>query len=139
MPIITGRISIMDNVLNKVNNSTNPEIEIAGIPKRKESLAAVFRCIPENNADVKVMPDLETPGNTAKDWAKPNKRTSFKLMSLNDLFLLPKISERANKSAIRIEVIAMENKPLKFESEYPGQYNLIDKPTIHIGMLAKNI
>ena len=38
-----GKISIVDNVLNKVNNSTIPEIEIAGIPTRKESLAAVSR------------------------------------------------------------------------------------------------
>ena len=27
-----GRISIKDTVLNKVKNSTSPEIEIAGIP-----------------------------------------------------------------------------------------------------------
>ena len=67
IPIIIGRISITDNTLNKENNSTIPEIEIAGIPTRKESLAAVFLSIPENKADVKVIPDLETPGNNAKD------------------------------------------------------------------------
>ena len=67
IPIIVGRKSIADNVLNKVNNSTSPEIEIAGIPIRKESLAAVFLSIPENKAEVKVIPDLETPGNTARD------------------------------------------------------------------------
>ena len=52
---------------NKVNNSTSPEIVIAGIPTRKESLAAVFLSIPENKAEVKVIPDLETPGITASD------------------------------------------------------------------------
>ena len=67
IPKIIGRISITVNVLNKVNNSTSPEIEIAGIPIRKESLAAVFLSIPENKADVRVIPDLETPGNKAKD------------------------------------------------------------------------
>ena len=67
IPIIIGKISIIDNVLNKVMNSTSPEIDIAGIPTRKERLAAVFRSIPENNAEVKVMPDLETPGNIARD------------------------------------------------------------------------
>ena len=117
IPIIVGKISIADNDLNKVNNSTIPEIEIAGIPTKKESLAAVFRSIPENKAEVKVIPDLETPGNIARDWAKPNKITSFKLMSLNNFFLLPKISARAKNSAIRIEVVAIENKPLKLESE----------------------
>ena len=67
MPIIIGIISITDNTLNKENNSTSPEIEIAGIPTRKESLAAVFLSIPENKAEVRVIPDLETPGNKAKD------------------------------------------------------------------------
>ena len=117
IPIIVGRISIADKVLNKVKNSISPEIEIAGIPTRKESLAAVFLSIPENKAEVKVIPDLDTPGNTARDWARPNKIISFKLMSLNSFFLLPKISARAKNSAIRIEVIAIKNKPLKFESE----------------------
>ena len=67
IPIIVGTISIKDVVLNIVNNSTNPEIEIAGIPTKKENLAAVFLSIPENNAEVRVMPDLETPGNNARD------------------------------------------------------------------------
>ena len=89
MPIIIGIISTIDNTLNKENNSTSPEIETAGIPTRKESLAAVFLSIPENKAEVRVIPDLETPGNKAKDWARPNFITSFKLMSTNNLFLLP--------------------------------------------------
>ena len=67
IPIIVGKISIADKVLNKVKNSTSPEIEIAGIPTRKESFAAVFLSIPENKAEVKVIPDLETPGNRARD------------------------------------------------------------------------
>ena len=89
MPIIIGIISTIVNTLNKENNSTSPEIETAGIPTRKESLAAVFLSIPENKAEVRVIPDLETPGNKAKDWARPNFITSFKLMSTNNYFLLP--------------------------------------------------
>ena len=89
IPIIIGRISITDDVLNMVNNSTIPEIKIAGIPTKKESFAAVFLSTPENNAEVKVIPDLETPGNIAKDWENPNKITSLKLISENNLFLLP--------------------------------------------------
>ena len=81
IPIIVGKISNTENVLNKVNNSANPEIEIAGIPIRNESLAAVLLSIPENKAEVKVIPDLETPGNRANDWAKPKKTISKKLMS----------------------------------------------------------
>ena len=48
-------------------STTNPEIKMAGIPTRKESLAAVFLSIPENKAEVNVIPDLETPGNTERD------------------------------------------------------------------------
>ena len=65
--IIKGIMSTIVNVLNKVNNSTRPEIVIAGIPTRKESLAAVVLSMPENNAEVKVIPDLETPGKIARD------------------------------------------------------------------------
>ena len=89
IPIIVGRISIEDDVRNKVNNSTNPDIDIAGIPTRKDSLAAVFLSIPENNADVKVTPDLETPGNIAKDWAMPNNIISLSFMSENNFFFSP--------------------------------------------------
>ena len=89
IPIIVGIISIEDDVRNKVNNSTNPDIEIAGIPTRKDSLAAVFLSIPENIAEVKVTPDLETPGNIAKDWEIPNKIISLNLMSENNFFFSP--------------------------------------------------
>ena len=89
IPIIVGRISITDEFLNKVRNSMKPDIEIAGIPTRKESLAAVLLSIPENNAEVKVTPDLETPGTIAKACEKPNKIISFKLISENNFFLSP--------------------------------------------------
>ena len=84
-----GKISIKTDVWNIVTNSTNPDIEIAGIPTRKESLAAVFLSIPENNAEVKVIPDLETPGNIARDCEIPSKIISFSLISLNNFFLFP--------------------------------------------------
>ncbi len=89
IPINVGIISTIDNVLNKLNSSTSPDTEIAGIPTRKESLAAVSLSIPENNAEVKVTPDLETPGKTAKDCAMPKKTTSLKLISLNNFLFLP--------------------------------------------------
>ena len=139
IPIIIGRMSITDKVPIRVKNSTAPDIEIAGIPIRKDILAAVFLSIPENNAEVKVTPDLETPGNIARDCEKPKKIISRSLMSLKDFFLSPKISERASKIDIIIETIAMENKPLKYESEKPGQNNLISKPKINIGILATKI
>ena len=67
MPMIVGKISSTDKVLKIEINSTSPEIEIAGIPIKNESQAAVFLSIPENNAEVNVIPLLETPGNKAKD------------------------------------------------------------------------
>ena len=89
IPIIIGKTSIADDVRCKVNNSTNPDIEIAGIPTRKDNLAAVFLSIPENNAEVKVIPDLETPGNIARDCEMPNKIISLSLISLKNFFFLP--------------------------------------------------
>tara|TARA_Y100001968_G_C18969194_1_gene531478 strand:+ start:267 stop:464 length:198 start_codon:yes stop_codon:yes gene_type:complete len=65
--MIVGKMSIKDVDLKILNNSTKPEIEIAGIPTKKEIFAAALLSKPENNAEVKVMPDLETPGNNAKD------------------------------------------------------------------------
>ena len=112
-PIIVGRTIIKFKVLNNVNNSTSPDIETAGIPTRNESFAAVCLFIPENNAEVKVIPDLETPGNTARDCDIPSKIISLKLIVENDFFLLPKISDIASKKAIIIEIIAIENKPLR--------------------------
>ena len=84
-----GKISKVEEVRHKLNNSTIPAIEIAGIPTRKESLAAVFLSIPENNAEVKVTPDLDTPGNSARDCEIPNKIISFIFISENNFFLLP--------------------------------------------------
>ena len=40
---------------------------------------------------------------------------------------------------IIIETIDIESKPLKCESEKPGQNNLINKPNINIGKLATRI
>ncbi len=81
IPIIVGKRSIKVVVLNIVINSKSPEIVIAGIPTKKDSLAAVFLSIPESKAEVRVMPDLETPGNNAKDWEIPKNIISFKLIS----------------------------------------------------------
>ena len=73
IPIIVGKISIKDEARYIVSNSTNPDTDIAGIPTRKDNRAAVLLSIPENNAEVKVTPDLETPGNIARYCEKPNK------------------------------------------------------------------
>ena len=89
IPIIIGNISIEEELWYIVNNSTIPEIEIAGIPIRKESLAAVCLSMPENKAEVKVTPDLDTPGIIAKACDIPNNRISVNLISFNNFFLSP--------------------------------------------------
>ena len=122
-----------------VKNSTKPEIEIAGMPIKKVSLAAVCLSIPENNAEVKVIPDLETPGNIARDCEKPSKIISLNLISFKYFFFVPHFSERANKKAMIIETMAIENKLLKYESEKPGQNTLTSKPKNNIGILAIKI
>jgi len=55
-------------------NSTIEAKEIAGIPKRKENLAASPLSHPDINALEIVIPDLETPGKIANAWKKPIKR-----------------------------------------------------------------
>ena len=139
MPIIIGIISIEDEVRYRVNNSTTPEIEIAGMPTRKESLAAVCLSIPENKAEVKVTPDLETPGNIASVCETPKNIISLSLMSLNNFFFVLYFSETASNRDIDIETIAIEKKPLKYESEKSIQNNLMNNPTNKIGRLAKKI
>ena len=46
-------------------NSTIAAIEIAGIPKRNENLAASPLCQPDTKAVEIVTPDLDTPGKMA--------------------------------------------------------------------------
>ena len=58
--------------LNELNsfkaeiNSTIAAIEMAGMPKRNENLAASLLSQPDIRALEIVTPDLETPGNIAK-------------------------------------------------------------------------
>ena len=55
-------------------NSTIAAREIAGIPKRKENLAASLLSHPDIKALEIVTPDLETPGKIANAWKIPIKR-----------------------------------------------------------------
>ncbi len=65
-----------DNSLNEEINSTIAEIEIAGIPNRKENLAASVLSQPDIRAVEIVTPDLEKPGKIASTWEKPIKKLS---------------------------------------------------------------
>ena len=64
-PIIRGRKPNEKKSLKEVINSTIAAIEIAGIPKRKENLAASLLSHPDIRALEIVTPDLDTPGKMA--------------------------------------------------------------------------
>ena len=64
-PTIRGRKPNEKNSLKEEINSTIAIREIAGIPKRKENLAASPLSHPDIRAIEIVIPDLETPGKMA--------------------------------------------------------------------------
>tara|TARA_B100001989_G_C24203610_1_gene299594 strand:+ start:125 stop:385 length:261 start_codon:yes stop_codon:yes gene_type:complete len=66
IPTINGKKLKELNSCKEEMNSTKAAREIAGIPKRKENLAASLLSQPETKAVEIVTPDLETPGKMAK-------------------------------------------------------------------------
>ena len=77
---VVVRPTIRGGKLKEVNswkeemNSTIAARDIDGIPKRKENFAASLLSQPDTRAVEIVMPDLETPGITAKAWERPIKK-----------------------------------------------------------------
>ena len=65
-PTVKGQKLNEEKSLKEVMNSTIAAREIAGIPKRKENFAASLLSQPDTRAVEIVIPDLETPGITAK-------------------------------------------------------------------------
>ena len=65
-PTISGKKLNELSSLNEEINSTMAAREIAGMPKRKENLAASPLSQPDTKAVEIVTPDLEIPGITAK-------------------------------------------------------------------------
>ena len=75
-PNIRGGKLNKDNSLKEEINSTIAEREIAGMPNRKENLAASPLSQPDIRAVEIVTPDLEKPGKIANTWEKPIKKLS---------------------------------------------------------------
>lgn len=75
-PTISGRKLNEVIILNDEMNSTTAANDIAGMPKRKENLAASFLSQPVKRAVEIVTPDLESPGIIAKDWEIPINKLS---------------------------------------------------------------
>ena len=50
---------------------------IVGMPNKKENFDASFKLNPNNKAAVIAVPDLEAPGNKAKDWNTPTNIAEY--------------------------------------------------------------
>ena len=98
-------------MLKEKINSTNAAREIAGIPSRKENLAALTLSQPDIKAVEIVMPDLEKPGITANAWEKPIKKLSEYLWLFRVMEALFDLSAKYIKTAIKRETNAID----KFE------------------------
>ena len=75
-PISSGKKLYEENSLKEEINSTIAERKIAGMPNRKENLAASPLSQPDIRAVEIVTPDLEKPGIIANAWEKPIKKLS---------------------------------------------------------------
>ena len=73
-PTKRGKKGNIENLFTALKNSTKAANEIAGIPRRKENLAASFLSHPDKSAIEIVAPDLDTPGIIAKACAIPIKK-----------------------------------------------------------------
>ena len=110
-PTIRGKKLNEEKSLIDEMNSKIAAKEIAGMPKRKENLAASLLSQPDNRALEIVTPDLETPGQIAKAWERPIKKLSEKKWLF--IFLEPffELSAKYMTIAIKIETKAID----KFE------------------------
>ena len=102
-------VSLIENI-----NSEIAATEIAGIPRRKEYFAASFLSHPDKSAVEIVIPDLDTPGMIASDWAMPINRLSKYLWLVKVTNLFFEISAKYINVAISNEIIAIN----KFERRY---------------------
>ena len=75
-PTTRGKKSKEETSFKEERNPTIAAIDIAGMPKRKENLAASVLSQPDKRAVEIVTPDLETPGKIAKAWKNPIKKLS---------------------------------------------------------------
>ena len=96
------------NSLNEEINSTIAASEIAGMPKRKENLAASPLSQPDIRAVEIVTPDLEMPGKTANAWERPIKKLSENLWFFRLIKPFLELSAMYIKIAIRIETKAID-------------------------------
>ena len=88
--------------------------DIAGIPSKKEYLTASTLFQPSKRAIVIVIPDLETPGTIAKDWAKPIRKLLNKTWLSNEISLFFVNWDTYINKAVKIEMRPIN----KFDRRY---------------------
>ena len=96
--------------------STKAANDIAGIPSKKENFAASTLSQPSKSAIVMVIPDLETPGIIARDWAKPMRKLFVKLWFFNEIFLFFVNCDKYINKAVRIEITPIKTFERRYDS-----------------------
>ena len=112
---------------------------MAGMPKRKENLAASPLSQPDSKAVEIVIPDLDTPGIIANAWEKPIKKISESLWFVKFKEPLLDLSAMYIKIAIRIETNAIDKLERRNLSKKWGTNNFIVPPSKKIGRVAIKI
>ena len=116
-PTISGKKLNELNSLKEEKNSTIAAKEIAGMPKRKENLAASPLSQPDTSAVEIVIPDLETPGKMAKAWESPIRILSVLLLFFRFIEPFFELSAMYMKIVMRIETIAIDKFDLRIFSK----------------------
>ena len=127
------------NWLKEEINSTIAASEIAGIPKRKENLAASPLSQPDIRAVEIVTPDLEIPGNIANAWERPIKKLSENLWFLRLIKSFFELSAMYIKIAMRKETHAIDKLERRKLLKIFGINNFTKPPRKTIGIVPIKI
>ena len=120
-------------------NSTIAAREMAGIPKRKENLAASPLSQPDTRAVEIVTPDLEMPGKIAKAWEIPIKKLSEILWFFKFIEPFFELSAMYIKVAIKRETKAIDKLERRILSKKLGTNSFIIPPNKIIGIVPIKI
>ena len=138
-PTKRGRNGNVENWFIESKNSTKAAKEIAGIPIKKENLAASFLSHPDKSAIEIVTPERDTPGIIAKAWAIPIHKLLRYLWVLKLIDLLVELSAKSIIIDINIETNAIERFERKNESEKSGTNSFKIPPIKTNGIVAIKI
>ena len=108
MPISIGAISSAGTPsLTRCPSFKSAAPATTGSDRRKEKRAAASRLKPRNKAAVMVIPERETPGMSARHWARPIIRANFRVIRSIFHRLAPVVSAKARTRPKMIRKPAM--------------------------------